>query len=231
MIHVNSVRAFYLPRGHHAELELAPGNYEILADWRARHGVPDRNVNVELVAGQEVYLEMGNSLGVFFIGGSSVVTSNSSLEEVDKADLSNSREISRWERQWRQSEHAISVPLTLNERYELSVNVGKILDEFVKANAKEKKEIFNFLWSRKIFEDEILIAFEDEILSRYDQPSIGKHEVDFLAHGLKYIASSQRKGFISTLEKVRDGKTNKKLGKYAKKFLLEYYGLVESEKK
>ncbi len=227
LININSIKAFYLPRGHHAELELAPGKYNVLADWKVLHGVRDSSIDIELSAGEIKYLDLGTSLTAVLIGGVVGMSMGGGLEDgnSNSVDLSDSRKVSRWHANWKYSGFSGERTETMNERYELTLNVEKLLTDLSVGDPKKKMKIFRFLLSRKIYEDEILIAFEDEILSSYESPGLARGDIVFLAHACRYLASSQNRDFVPTLEKVRVNTVNKKLNKYARNFLKDYYGL------
>ncbi len=231
LITINSIKAFYLPRGYHAELLLDPGDYIILADWKTGHGVADRDISISLVPGDEKVIEVAsdvNFTAVALGGGIAVaggLATESAVEEKRTIDLSKSVKITRWHAQWLGESVGGFVPeKTMQERYSLSIDNALLIDDFEKGNLQEKLSITRFLARYEIYEEEILMSFEKEILSTYKNVYEKKADLVPLVHMCKYLARSKMKEFRETIETVKNEATDKRVRKYAESYLKSYYG-------
>lgn len=220
MITINDVKAFYLPRGYHADLELDPGMYVVLADWGAMHGVADREINIELAAGETYYININTGMYWTPIGIGTV----SSMGEVEEVDLSESVKITRWHYDWvSKSVGGFQTEPTLNERFELTINTDKLLQSFAEGSEQNKQDIARYLLHHQIFDETILMVFEQEVLDRYQDDFANKAAVSPLVFVLRYLAESRMEEFKPTVYKVRDETNNKHLLRYSKKFIKNYY--------
>lgn len=224
MIVINGTKAFHLPVGYHAELDMNPGKYHIKADWKLRHGVKDQELDVELKPGMTTYVQVITSLEVAMaVTGSAVPIG--SIQELKQADLNNSRGVSRFDPQWSSGAvGGVARVKTLNEHYELTVNNEKIIDDFQKGGDAKKLEIVRYLINREIYEEEILAVVESHILENYKTTYKNKEEMQHLIFECKYIASSRMPEFKPTLYEVKNGSVNMPLRKYAQSFLASYFG-------
>jgi len=225
MIVINSVKAFRLPRGYHAALELDPGEYNILADWKKGHGVADKTLDVKLSAGETAYIAVGSSVDVSMIafGG---VNIHSNLSSGEATDLSNSIKITRWHAQWlNQAVGGFTPEETLNQRYSLSIDNAALVADFERGNNQEKYKIARYLLAHELYEEEILMSFEKEVLATYKNNFKNKEESVPLIFICKYIAASQMEEFKGTIKKVHKEAADKRVSKYARSFMTKYYGI------
>ena len=226
MIEINSVKAFYLPRGYHAEMNLDPGEYHLKADWKPFHGVSDKELVVNIQAGKTAYVSLNNSLDIaaIILGSMGI---NSKVSEESQVDLSGSRKITRYQSDWLNSSTGGFVPdETLNERYDLTINNEKIIEDFLNSDDSKKMEIARYLIGREIYDEQILIVFEQVALENYKKQYANKNDAQPLAFICKYIASSRMPEFKPTIAKISTGASSKYIRGYASKYLNAYYNLV-----
>lgn len=213
LIEINTVKAFYLPRGYHAKLILEPGAYHIQSNWKAAHGVSDGSLDIDLRAGETTYVAMNSWLG-----------GRSNLKE-SKRDLTKSREVTRFHPQWTLGGNGGYVTEeTLNERYDITINTEKLLEDFSAGDDAQKMELAKYLIRREIYDETLLIEFEKAALHRYKNNILTKLEAQPLAFMFKYVASSRLPEFKASIAEIKLNAKSKYVRKYAKNYLYLYYG-------
>lgn len=113
---------------------------------------------------------------------------------------------------------------SLNQRYNLTVDSKKIIEDFKSYDDQGKYNIVRYLLKHEIYEEEILKAVEAAVLSSCKTKFNTKVEYAPLAHMCKYLSSSKMPQYRATLEEVHLNAGHKNIKKYAKKFLMSYYG-------
>lgn len=229
MVTINSVKAFYLPRGHHAVLDIDPGEYTVLFDWKAGHGPSDSEVKLDLKAGESTYVKWSGSLSLpisgFIESGVFVNASGS-----DNVDLTESKKITRWHLQWlRQSVGGFDAEETLNERYALTIDNQKIIEDFIKGDDQQKLQVIKYLNRIQLYDEEILSVMEKMVLENYKTDFQSKANYQALVHVAKFIASSGMAEFKDTINQVRLNATHSRVRKYGKRFMEVYYGFSGKE--
>jgi len=225
LITINAVKAFYLPKGHHAELTLDPGEYTILADWKPQHGVADREITIQLQPGDAKAIEIKNKLDLSSIG-----TTNSQLasDQTNDIDLSKSTKISLWHPQWllgSTAESEYTEPESLHRRYNLRIDTQLLIDDYKSAGDQQKLTLIKFLAKHHIFEDEILDVVHSDVTLNYQKAFETKLAYAPFVHMCKYLARTRNPAFQDTLINVANESPVKRVQKYARSFLRDFYGL------
>ena len=175
--------------------------------------MPDRSLDVDLRAGETVYVVMNSWLG-----------GRSSLKESDE-DIGRSRELTRFHAQWRQKYPAeFAAEETLNQRYDITIDTEKLLEDFSAGDDAKKMELAKYLIRREIHDENLLVEFEKAALERYKNNYLTKLEVQPVAYMFKYVASSRLPEFRDSIAEIKKNAKSKYVRKYAKNYLYLYYG-------
>jgi len=214
-----------LPHGYHAKLKLDPGKYTIMSDWKPLHGPSDKTVEVELKKGQSTWLKVGTSLNVFFVGDiSSGMEVQSTLKEGGNKsfDLNKSRPISRWHADWVQQQTGV-YGNPRHEKYDVQIDTAKVIADIEESTPQQQIEIYKYLIHHSFYEEEILIKAEQLLLENYTSDVIDETQEQWMAFMSKYLGSSRMPEFKGALIKVCNGSTDKKIKRYARRFLKGFY--------
>lgn len=229
---INSVKAFHLPKGYHALLEIDPGEYEVLADWKVMHGPADSKVSVSLTAGETYYLRVDNVINVISALALGVVSIDSGLKKDNGFNIEKSIKVTRFHPQWLRNTVGGFVPEeTLRDRYDLSVDNVLVMKDFEAGSMAERLKIVKFLLSVGVYEEEILGEIEKELLQIYKVAFEDKEKIRYPAYLARYLAASTMSEFIETVDEVRLNGGTKYLRKRAKGYMERYYGMTFSKKK
>ncbi|WP_317932949.1 hypothetical protein [Halioxenophilus sp. WMMB6] len=224
MLTINAVNAFALPHGYHALVRVAPGEYQLTADWQGRGQVGNSSLSVTVQANTTTYVLLNNA--AVTPNSSSGPTITSELQITEQVKLTDSHKITRFDRQWLSTHQRGRLPAeTLNERYGLSLNHETLLNDFTRGSDNKKMEVARYLINLGYYDESLLVEFERELLAQYHRIYGSKQEAQPLAYICKYVAASRWPEFTATLTEVRRNAGDAYIRKYAARYLDTYYGL------
>lgn len=227
MISINGKDAFYLPRGHYAEIELEAGEYLIKADWTSGSLVPDKSFTVSLEPNTSIYVNAGTKMSFVYFGGVVVVGSTQNKLDEDGGnqapDLSKLSRIYQWQPGWPKYQDPKNSGL--EEKYQLTFDEKRFLQDYASASLLEKRGLLTFILHHKLVSDDFVTLSRELVLNHLDQQNFNKYELYTLRVSLKLLATHKSELNKEALRTVFNQATNKTLSKSARKLGNRFYDL------
>lgn len=206
MLVLNNWPALSLPHGHHAIFQLVPGTYSVVADWKALRGPSDSKVEVTLVSGKETYVKLDTTVSLPVSGHIS-----GGLMETSNTYLSSSKLLKSRARGWySENPYTAGGPL-----FDYKI----IIKDLQSDDYEVKRAAARLVANNGIYIKSVLDVLEQEVLENYKKELDSRLEFDSIAWLCRALAQSGKISYKPTLSVVSEEATNKKLKKYARKYI------------
>lgn len=227
LIKINNKNAFYLTRGHSAELTLHPGDYEVVADWPLLSGVGDRTKTITLEVGKVTYLNASSTMSTIFVGPIAANVTpqlSSKLDDSSEApDLTKLAQIYSWLPGW--PDYRAPTKNLLEKKYNLNFDEHSFLLDYKNADLVQKKDLLRFVVHHKLVSDDFIVASIETLDESLHQETFNKLELYTLISSLKILGRHESETNKNALLKVFNEAKNKKVASAAKKILKRSYGV------
>ncbi len=214
MIRVNGKPIARLPRNQHIVLSVKPGRFEVQANWGEWHGVNDSAAKIEIARGETSFVRITNRMNLPIPSAT-----YSSLDSVEAPELSTSIQIRRVFPGWYIDNESIPDALQVDYSDRVSWFIAQLSGGIPSQQIRTAKSITN----EQLFSDAILSTLEMQLRHASDEPLSTRIELEAAAWMCRALANSADPRYLPFLKDLGNEAANKKLRKYAKRYVRKYY--------
>ena len=229
MMMVNESELGYMPTNNYGIVALQPGHYRVGAHWRWTSGMKDDAIDLDLRAGETVFVEVatamhGGAIGgqaVFSIGGDLLATRPSTpLLDVVHGMSRVPFKATPWTAAGAGANAGLDPEAVAARQAEVDVLLSS-------ESMREQREGALRMIREGIVDEPLLIHARQLVEKHYRDATMDSLGIDAVALLCNAIALAAQPDDIAMLKRVAADGADDKLQRYAKRYLKQFYGIEE----